>query len=228
MCVKYNNIYRGVNMFNFEEYYKKCYKDYKDRIKKREKQKKYRQEHHEKIREIEKRSYWKHREKRILFSKKWMSEHKNYTKNWNKKNPEKYKETYTRCNKKIRSTCNGRLDDSMSANIRSALKGNKAGRHWEDLVGYTLSELKNRLELLFTHGMTWNNYGKDGWEVDHIRPKVSFHYKYPEDKEFKECWSLSNLQPLWATTIIIDGVEYIGNRNKHDKVLKNKGSYYGV
>ena len=52
------------------------------------------------------------------------------------------------------------------------------------------------LETSFNNGMTWDNYGK--WHVDHIIPKNSFNYTSPEDKEFKECWELKNLQPLWA------------------------------
>jgi hypothetical protein len=44
--------------------------------------------------------------------------------------------------------------------------------------------------------MSWENYGK--WHVDHIRPKASFHYTNPDDEEFKQCWALRNLRPLWG------------------------------
>ena len=44
--------------------------------------------------------------------------------------------------------------------------------------------------------MNWDNYGE--WHVDHIIPKSSFNFSSKHDKEFKECWALDNLQPLWA------------------------------
>ena len=44
--------------------------------------------------------------------------------------------------------------------------------------------------------MTWKNHGK--WHIDHIVPKSFFRYKNTDDVEFKYCWSLDNLQPLWA------------------------------
>lgn len=64
------------------------------------------------------------------------------------------------------------------------------------LVGYTLVELMEHLESQFTKGMTWDNYGE--WHIDHIRPVSDFNFITHNDSEFKECWSLWNLQPLWA------------------------------
>jgi len=34
--------------------------------------------------------------------------------------------------------------------------------------------------------------------IDHIKPKCSFFYKSMDSQEFKDCWSLDNLQPLFA------------------------------
>jgi len=133
---------------------------------------------------------------------------------YRQKHPDKSRITAHKSYKKICSTLCGKLNKYMGRVIYQACKVDKAGRHWEDLVDYTLNELKNHLESLFTPGMTWDNYGRYGWHIDHIKPKVSFHYEYPEDLEFKECWSLSNLQPLWATTRVINNIEYIGNLNK--------------
>lgn len=52
------------------------------------------------------------------------------------------------------------------------------------------------MESQFRNGMKWNNMG--AWHIDHIVPKSRFHYEKPEDPEFKVCWGLANLQPLWA------------------------------
>jgi hypothetical protein len=44
--------------------------------------------------------------------------------------------------------------------------------------------------------MSWENYGK--WHIDHITPLSSFDIQNYNDENFKKCWSLENLQPLWA------------------------------
>ena len=87
------------------------------------------------------------------------------------------------------------LSMNMGSSICKALKQNKAGRHWEVLVGYTLSQLKHRLESQFDNKMTWKNYGTY-WEIHHIKPQSLFSFITSKDKEFKECWALSNLQSL--------------------------------
>jgi len=93
------------------------------------------------------------------------------------------------------------LNKSISLYIRETLKnngGSKKNRHWEDVVGYTVLELRKHLEKQFIDGMSWDNYGTDGWHIDHIIPVAVFNYSSPEHIDFKRCWSLSNLQPLWA------------------------------
>jgi hypothetical protein len=69
------------------------------------------------------------------------------------------------------------------------------GRHWESLVSYNLNDLVKHLEKQFDDKMNWENYGSY-WHIDHIKPKSLFKYVYPEDEDFKKCWSLENLQPL--------------------------------
>lgn len=92
-----------------------------------------------------------------------------------------------------------RLNNAVRSKIRGTLRGTKAGRSWETLVDFTPDELREHLESLLQPGMTWENYGgRGGWWIDHIRPLSSFSYTTAEDPEFKECWSLANLQPLWA------------------------------
>ena len=83
----------------------------------------------------------------------------------------------------------------MAAAIYQSLKGNKAGRKWEILVGYTLQDLIEHLENLFDDKMKWENQGSY-WDIDHFQPKSLFYYKTAEDPEFRKCWALSNLQPL--------------------------------
>lgn len=90
-----------------------------------------------------------------------------------------------------------RLNACVSTAVRECLRGGKGGRSWEELVGYTLDELRVHLENQFVRGMTWSNYGKS-WHIDHIRPLSSFEYADSGDSQFREAWSLLNLRPLWA------------------------------
>jgi hypothetical protein len=77
--------------------------------------------------------------------------------------------------------------------------------HYFEILGYTQMELVNHLEKLFNNGMTWENYGE--WHVDHKLPITSFNFNDINDDEFKKCWSLGNLQPMW-------GSENISKSNK--------------
>jgi hypothetical protein len=65
-----------------------------------------------------------------------------------------------------------------------------------DLLGCTINQLRTHLEGLFTNGMSWSNYGKHGWHIDHIRPCASFDLTDPFQQ--KQCFHYTNLQPLWA------------------------------
>jgi hypothetical protein len=68
--------------------------------------------------------------------------------------------------------------------------------HYFEILKYSPDELITHLEERFTGEMSWDNYGV--WHVDHIRPISSFNIQEIGDESFMECWSLKNLQPLWA------------------------------
>lgn len=90
-----------------------------------------------------------------------------------------------------------RLTSRFSYQIWNALRTSKAGLSWEKLVGYSLKHLIKHLERQFLPGMTWENYGQ--WHVDHKIPISAFNFTKPEDIDFKRCWALKNLQPLWGS-----------------------------
>jgi hypothetical protein len=118
---------------------------------------------------------------------------KQHNKKWKENNPDYEKQW---CRSKRETDPAFRLSKNLSRQIRKSIHKSKDGYHWEDLLGYTLKDLMGHLEKLFKLGMTWQNMGL--WHIDHIRPVSSFNFTSYEDKEFKECWSLNNLQPLWA------------------------------
>lgn len=104
-----------------------------------------------------------------------------------------------------------RLTNSIRSAIGRSLRQNKDGQHWEDLVGYTLDDLRTHLERKFLSDMTWENYGSD-WHVDHVRPVSSFYFTSPDDPDFRECWALPNLQPLWAHENHVKSSKWSGER----------------
>lgn len=117
------------------------------------------------------------------------------TKAWRDKNSERLKEQQrARWAAKPNSE---KLRTYFGAAISHAIKGRtKGGRSWTKLVGYGLQELRAHLELQFLPGMTWENYGE--WHIDHIIPVASFTYESYDSEEFKRCWGLPNLRPLWG------------------------------
>ena len=107
--------------------------------------------------------------------------------------------------RKKRATAMGSLNNRMSCRIRGYLSGNKAGRGWESLVGYSVEHLRCHIERQFMRGMSWENMGQ--WHIDHIIPLASFSFASPDDIEFKAAWALTNLRPLWAGKNIAKGAK---------------------
>ena len=97
----------------------------------------------------------------------------------------------------------------MMSRLSETIKVSKPRDHkWFVLLGYNVEQLKRHLEKQFQTGMTWDNYGE--WHIDHVIPIAAFNYSSTEDIDFKRCWALENLQPLWANE----------NLTKHAKIFK--------
>jgi hypothetical protein len=117
---------------------------------------------------------------------------------WRKNNPEKVTLIQKRCREKRSLNPKCSLDKRMSSAVRNVLRSNKRGRSWQNLTGYTTEDFRQHLESLFTKGMTWDLFVQGKIHVDHIIPVTRFNYQTAEDPEFKICWGMANLQPLWA------------------------------
>ena len=96
-----------------------------------------------------------------------------------------------------------RIGKNIRRRIREVLKGNSKSEETIKLLGCSISELEKYLESKFIENMSWDNYGVNGWHIDHIKPCASFDLTDPEQQ--KECFHYSNLQPLWATDNIKKG-----------------------
>lgn len=100
-----------------------------------------------------------------------------------------------------------RLSKQNIKNLLYWLRFNsKIKTDWIERYGYNPDEFKNHIESLFKKGMTWQNYGL--WELDHIRPIYTFRFESNKDKEFKKCFALNNLQPLWKIENSLKGRKY--------------------
>ena len=102
------------------------------------------------------------------------------------------------------------LNSRMAIAIYHSLKGNKAGRKWENLVDYTLEDLIKRLKRTMPKGYTWQDFLQGRLHIDHIIPKSVFNFNKPEHIDFLRCWDLKNLQLLPAKENII----------KHNKLTR--------
>jgi len=174
----------------------------KNSKKERERKRKWKEDNPEKVKE----SCRKYRENNPEYMKEWREKNPEKARKWEKDNPEKVKKIRRKAHKKFLSIPKNRLNKNISLAISYSLKGNKKGNHWEDLVGYTLKDLMAHLESQFKPGMNWDNMGE--WQIDHIRPISSFSFNSYNDSEFKECWRLKNLQPLWKFENLSKGAKY--------------------
>ena len=87
--------------------------------------------------------------------------------------------------------------------INLALYGKNKSASTQKLIGCTITELFDYLQAQFAEGMTWENHGRNGWHIDHIRPCASFDLSDPEQQ--RQCFHYSNLQPLWAADNLSKG-----------------------
>jgi hypothetical protein len=91
---------------------------------------------------------------------------------------------------------NFRMLGNLRTRIYHAMKKDTKGKKTKELLGCSIQEFKIYLESKFREGMSWDNYGKYGWHIDHIIPCSSFDLKDIEQQ--KICFHYTNLQPLWA------------------------------
>lgn len=138
------------------------------------------------------------------YKKEHKEEIKEYNYNYNIENRETIQKRHTKYLKNKRYTD---IEYKLAFNCRNKIrKMIKTEYSSSELIGCKSEFLKNWLEFNFKPGMTFENYGKI-WHIDHVVP--CYHFKLTDDKQIKQCFNWTNLQPLFDK-------ENLSKKNKID------------
>ena len=99
-----------------------------------------------------------------------------------------------------------RMRSLVYRSLRMSLE-KKDGNKWQELTGYSINDLREHLEAKFSDGMSWQKFLMGEIHIDHIIPIAAFNITSYADPDFKRCWALNNLQPLWAEENIKKGAK---------------------
>jgi hypothetical protein len=113
-----------------------------------------------------------------------------YFKIWVEKNKEHRKQYINEYN----SDPKNKLKNSLRSRINELLNKKYNNPRTLELVGCDYQFLIKYIENKFTDGMSWDNYGYNGWHLDHIIP-VSLA---KTEEDVYKLYHYTNLQPLWA------------------------------
>ncbi len=189
-------------MFDKKEYMKEYCKDNSERMIKYNKQ--WRIDNREKKLKQNGRYYQRYKDRMIKEAKEYyLKNHENMlkkAKEYLQNNKEKILK-YRRGKYKMDLKFN--INQKIRRDIYRSLKSNKAGRHWETLVNYSLKDLIKRLKQTMPKGYAWQDYLDGKLQIDHKIPISAFNYTKPENPDFKRCWALKNLQLLPARENLI-------------------------
>ena len=123
--------------------------------------------------------------------------HPEYQRKWKAANPEKVKKCRRKWRKhKHETDPNWKLTQNMRSGMNSALAGRSKSAPTMKIIGCTAEALFKHLLSCASREpwMTRENYGKGGWDVDHIIAVQKWDYNCP--LQFVLCWDKSNLQPM--------------------------------
>lgn len=139
----------------------------------------------EKFREQKVKSAKKYKDKKRKYDIQYRLNHKititQYKKKWEEKN--KNNPVY-------------KIKKNLRRRVHHALNGLNKSDNTFKLIGCSPEQFKTYIESLFESGMSWDNYGLDGWHIDHIIP--CYKFDLTKEEEQRKCFHYSNQRPLWA------------------------------
>jgi len=134
------------------------------------------------FRDYQKLHYEENKESIMETNRRWIENNRHYVN--------------AKARKRRKTDLNYKLKQYLRNRVYSVLNNSyKSGSAVRDL-GCSVDQLKSHLEAQFKPGMSWDNYGKNGWHIDHITPLSLFDLS--DRDQFKKACYFTNLQPLWA------------------------------
>lgn len=96
-----------------------------------------------------------------------------------------------------------KLRTNLRTRLYRAIKNQvKRGSAVSDL-GCSIEQFKIYLESLFEPGMSWDNWSRTGWHIDHIIPLTKFDLS--DVDQLRLACNYVNLRPMWAKYNISKG-----------------------
>lgn len=91
------------------------------------------------------------------------------------------------------------IKDRLSNRLRELLS--KQGKQKKNSItaymGCSPKEMTTHVESQFRDGMKWDNYGVNGWHLDHIIPCERFDLT--REDHCMACFNWRNIRPLWGS-----------------------------
>lgn len=160
-----------------------------------------------KINKQRKQHYQENREELLKNKKIYADSHKlekaKYDVTYRKQNKSKIAHSKKQWEIKHKNDPDFKIRRNLRRRIHHALRDNQKSDNTLTLLGCTVEYFKSYLESKFLKGMSWKNYGKYGWHIDHIIPCNKFDLK--DFKQQKQCFHYTNMQPLWWKDNLIKG-----------------------
>lgn len=125
-------------------------------------------------------------------------------------NREKMRETQNRyCANRRQTDPEYKMLSNIRTRIAIAIRNTKSHKitGTTKLIGCTIAELRKHLERQFLPGMSWENWSRTGWHIDHIVPCACFDLSFPNQQ--MECFNYKNLRPVWAVDNLKKGAKLI-------------------
>lgn len=151
----------------------------------------YRDSNLERVRMMEKASALRRKDKRSEYSKKYF------------RLPEVKIRAVERARVRRNTDISFKLGIQMRKIVREFIMGRRTSARAQQLLGCNLTDARAHLESLFKPGMSWDNYGPNGWTIDHVKPCSYFNLS--NEAELLECFNIKNTQPLWRLENISKG-----------------------
>lgn len=125
-----------------------------------------------------------------------VEEIRKYQAAWHKSNsPKRIARYATDLNYKLKVVLRSRISMAVKKRPKKGSAVNFLGCSIDHFVGY--------IEGKFKDGMSWSNWSRTGWHLDHVRPLSSFDLT--DATQVAVACHYTNIQPLWAVENISKG-----------------------